>query len=74
MGYSHAKHVHGNWFVAGQFSSHDLQPLIVGGGFKTVINLREGTTSSQGKPSQGTTALLNIKDSQDTYIGNNKYY
>ena len=68
MDYWHAKPLYGNWFVSGQFESTDLESLIVGGGYKTLINVRKGVMTL-GDPSQEEVPLLNVKDKTGTYTG-----
>jgi protein tyrosine phosphatase (PTP) superfamily phosphohydrolase (DUF442 family) len=58
--------VYKNWFVAGQILESHI-PLIQKAGFKSVVNLRAGTTH-KGKPSQETVNLLNIKDCNKIYV------
>lgn len=63
--------VYKNWFVAGQILESHI-PLIKKAGFKSVVNLRAGTTH-KGKPSQEKVNLLNIEDGRradvDEYVG-----
>lgn len=54
-----------NWYSAGQIRKGHIQELEFIG-FKSVINMRQGTTSN-GNPSQETVTLINIKDGTPTY-------
>ncbi|XP_061181547.1 uncharacterized protein LOC133190094 [Saccostrea echinata] len=65
LSYWLATPVYKNWFIAGQILDSHI-PLIKQAGFKSVVNLRAGTTH-KGKPSQETVTLLNIKDGSRTY-------
>ncbi|XP_062585962.1 uncharacterized protein LOC134247639 [Saccostrea cucullata] len=65
LNYWPATPVYKNWFIAGQILDSHI-PLIKQAGFKSVVNLRAGTTH-KGKPSQETVTLLNIKDGSRTY-------
>lgn len=68
LGYWLGHPLYGNWFTAGQIRRGHLKELEAAG-FKSVINMRMGTTFNN-KPSQETITLVNIKDNQDTYDEN----
>ena len=57
--------VYKNWFVAGQISESHI-PYIKQAGFRSVVNLRAGTTH-KGNPAQEKISLLNVQDNSRTY-------
>lgn len=65
LNYWHAIPVYKNWFVAGQILESHI-PRIMQAGFKSVVNLRAGTTH-KGKPAQEKVTLMNIADNSKTY-------
>lgn len=65
LNYWQAIPVYKNWFVAGQILESHI-PRIMDAGFKSVVNLRSGTTH-KGKPAQEKVTLMNIADNSKTY-------